>query len=363
MGEYLRELKPHRVYLKQKKTKPVSVVRRHAPLEMVTVDLTVLPPQAVETTGKGKNEQTLYRKHVTVCIDTFSRFVWVAGLAPRPSDAGPTATAHWDAFWPILQDIREQRGTLKGLQVQCDNGVENLGRFADELKRRGVRVTYGKPSAPASQALVERYMGTFKSRLRRWWQSRGEQRTRPWDTDLIMGLTSAYNQSQHSALPKPYTPADVLDTLQGDPSDIAGKVREYQKAQAGKRQSQYEQEWIGDKTPGVLSVGAIVRKRYPQPSKWDPHWGVTLYTVAKVEPGNGIGKPTTYRLTKRGNTTLQPGNWTVRDLQVVPLDAQGRPIDRKPPMSDLNLDDTAAREYVPLRIVSERYRGARNIVP
>ena len=100
VGEYLRELKPHRVYLKQKKTKPVSVVRRHAPLEMVTVDLTVLPPQAVETTGKGKNKQTLYRKHVTVCIDTFSRFVWVAELTPRSSDAGPTATAHWRFVTP-----------------------------------------------------------------------------------------------------------------------------------------------------------------------------------------------------------------------------------------------------------------------
>jgi hypothetical protein len=46
-------------------------------------------------------------------------------------------------------------------------------------------------------------------------------------------------------------------------------------------------------------------------------------------------------------------------LQVVPVDAQGQPINRKPPMADLNLDDTAAREYVPLRIVDERYRGAR----
>ena len=54
-----------------------------------------------------------------------------------------------------------------------------------------------------------------------------------------------------------------------------------------------------------------------------------------------------------------PGTYSVRDLQVVPVDAQGQPIDRKPPMADLNLDDTAAREYVPLRIVDERYRGAR----
>ena len=60
-----------------------------------------------------------------------------------PLDAGPTAAAHWDAFWPILQDIRTQLGgtnaDLKGLQVQCDNGNENLGRFADLRLRRVVR--------------------------------------------------------------------------------------------------------------------------------------------------------------------------------------------------------------------------------
>ena len=363
VGEYLRELKPHRVYLTQKKTKPVSVVRRHAPLEMVTVDLVVLPSMPVETTGKGKKQQKLFKRHATVCIDTFSRFVWINELAPMPADAGPTATLHWDAFWPILQDIRTLRGgtnaDLRGLQVQCDNGNENLGRFANELKSRNVRITYGKPSAPASQALAERFMGTLKGRLKRWWQSRGEQRTRPWNTDVLQGVVAGYNQSEHSALPKPYTPADVLDTLQGDPGDIAGKVREFQKQQAGKRQPHYEQEWRGDKTPGVLTVGTIVRRRYPQPGKYDTQYGVTLHEVSEVIPGNGIGRPTTYKVTPRGSSLPVPGTYSVRDLQVVPVDAQGQPIDRKPPMADLNLDDTAAREYVPLRIVDERYRGAR----
>ena len=248
---------------------------------------------------------------------------------------------------------------MRGLQVQCDNGNENLGRFANELKSRNVRITYGKPGAPASQALVERWMGTFKGRLKRWWQSRGEQNTQQWDTDLIVGLTAAYNQSEHSAIPKPYTPADVLDTLQGDPAGIADKVREHQKAQAGKRQSQYEQEWRGDKTPGVLSVGTIVRRRFPQPAKFDTQYGVTLHVVIEVIPGNGIGRPTAYKVAKRGSTTPVAGTYSARDLQVVPVDAQGQPINREPPMADLNLDDTAAREYVPLRIVDERYRGQR----
>jgi hypothetical protein len=55
----------------------------------------------------------------------------------------------------------------------------------------------------------------------------------------------------------------------------------------------------------------------------------------------------------------EPGNFTVTDLQVVPLDARGQPVQREPPRGDLNLDDTASREYVPLRIVDERYRGQR----
>ena len=53
------------------------------------------------------------------------------------------------------------------------------------------------------------------------------------DTDVLQAIVVGYNQSEHSALPKPYTPADVLDTLDGDPTGIADKVREFQKAKAG----------------------------------------------------------------------------------------------------------------------------------
>ena len=95
-----------------------------------------------------------------MCIDTFSRFVWISELAPMPLDAGPTATAHWDAFWPILQDIRTQLGgtnaDLKGLQVQLDNGNENLGRLELRVESPAPRSLY----AP-SHFTIQKYKDFF----------------------------------------------------------------------------------------------------------------------------------------------------------------------------------------------------------
>ena len=44
----------------------------------------------------------------------------------------------------------------------------------------------------------------------------------------------------------------------------------------------------------------------------------------------------------------------MRDLQVVPLDAQRKPVQRDVDKALLNLDDVAQREYEPQRIVAER---------
>eukprot|EP01049_Picozoa_sp_SAG25_P011579 SAG25_NODE_1436_length_3023_cov_2.872093_2_plen_408_part_00 len=363
VAAYLKTNQPHQLFQYQRKTKPVTIFRRSRPLQLIITDLTALPPQlAHDGSGKQSKQSPVYDKWISVTIDAFSRYAWVAVLDPIPADEGPTASLHWKAFWPVLQEIRDELGgtnaDLRGLQIQTDGGNEMQGRFHEELVKRGIRHTYGKPGAPASQSLVERLNGTLKNKLKRLWRAQGTQTKKPWNNDTLQAIVASYNNQVHAALPKPYTPSDVLDALDDDPDDIIVDVLAHQKKTADKKKGHYEIQWQGDKTPGQLAVGDIVRKRAVQPGKYDTQYSVTLYTVAKVtHPKKAPSQPTTYHLKKRGSTTIEPGSFTVRDLQRVPVDAAGNPIQRGPPRDLLQLDDTANRDYVPLRIMDERRRG------
>ena len=77
-----------------------------------------------------------------------------------------------------------------------------------------------------------------------------------------------------------------------------------------------------------------------QPGKWDTHYSVTLYDVVSVQPSTGVSKPTTYRLRRHSNRNAdeEPGNFTARDIQRVPLDGQRKPIQHKPDVALFNLE-------------------------
>jgi transposase InsO family protein len=368
VATFLKETPSHQLYLPQRKTKAITVFRRSRPLQGIVVDLTALPRiKASGGTGRpkhsakpgAKSSTQLYYKWITVAIDMFSRYVWIGALEPMPitdDGSGPTGSLHWDAFRPILDDIRVLNGdTLKGIQVQTDGGNEMKGRFDRELKRRNIRHTFGKPGAPASQSIAERYMMTLKRKLNRYWRAKGVSTKRPWNAELLQGIVAGYNNSVHAALPHPYTPSDVMDALFDDPNGIIDKVKEHQSKQAGKRRANYEQEWSVDKTAGALQVGDVVRKRSVQPGKFDTQYSVSLFDIAEVVPGKGV-LPTTYKLRKHGQASadIEEGTFTMRDLQAVPLDAQRKPVQRNVDKALLNLDDVAQREYEPQRIVAER---------
>jgi hypothetical protein len=345
-------------------------------LQLLTVDLTALPPQKVQSgsgrskkKGKAKGTKAAataskdtaqYYKWITVAIDAFSRYAWVGVLDPmvlRDDGSGPTASKHWESFAPVLNDIRILNGdTLEGVQIQTDNGNEMLGRFSNELKRRKVRQTLGKPGAPASQSHAERLMMTLKRRMNRIWRARGVATKKPWNAELLAAVVAGYNNSVHSALPNNYTPADVMDALFDDPTGIIDKVKAHQDKIAGRKKTQYEQAWTSDKTSGAFEVGDVVRKRSVQPGKWDTHYSVTLYDVISVQPSMGVSKPTTYRLRRHSNRNAdeEPGNFTARDIQRVPLDGQRKPIQHKPDAALFNLELEDERDYRPQRIVEER---------
>ena len=148
VGTYQRELPSHQLFLPHRKTKALTVIRRSKPLELLTVDLTALPPQKVQS-GSGRSKKKAkaatadskdsaqYYKWITVAIDAFSRYALVGVLDPMPlrdDGSGPTASKHWEAFAPILNDVRILNGgTLDGVQIQNDNGNEMLGRFSRVL--------------------------------------------------------------------------------------------------------------------------------------------------------------------------------------------------------------------------------------
>jgi hypothetical protein len=402
VATFLKQTPAHQLYLPQRKTKAITVFRRSHPLQGIVIDLTALPrikasggsgrpkrsaaaaaskriagkapplakstdaarasakgPSARRRTRSDQSNTELYYKWITVTIDMFSRYVWIGVLEPMPitdDGSGPTDSLHWDAFRPILDDIRVLNGdTLKGLQAQSDGGNEMKGRFDRELKKRKIRHTFGKPGAPASQSIAERFMMTLKRKLNRYWRAKGVSTKRPWNAELLQGIVAGYNNSVHAALPHPYTPSDVMDALFDDPTGIIDKVKEHQGKQAGKRRANYEQEWSVDKTAGALQVGDIVRKRSVQPGKFDTQYSVSLFDVAEVAPGKGV-LPTTYKLRKHGQASadIEEGTFTMRDLQAVPLDAQRKPVQRSVDKALLNLDDVAQRKYEPQRIVAER---------
>eukprot|EP01050_Picozoa_sp_SAG11_P050137 SAG11_NODE_27772_length_329_cov_0.673913_1_plen_109_part_11 len=98
------------------------------------------------------------------------------------------------------------------------------GSFDAQLKRRNIRHTFGKPRAPASQSIAERFMMTLKRKLNRYWRAAGVSSKRPWNAELLQGIVAGYNNSVHVALPHPYTPSDVMDALFDDPNGIIEKV-------------------------------------------------------------------------------------------------------------------------------------------
>ena len=242
-----------------------------------------------------------------------------------------------------------------GVQIQTDGGNEMKGSFDSQLRRRNIRHTFGKPGAPASQSIAERFMMTLKRKLNRYWRAAGVSSKRPWTAELLQGIVAGYNNSVHAALPHPYTPSDVMDALFDDPTGIIEQVKKHQSKIAGRRSANYEQEWSVDRTAGALQIGDVVRKRSVQPGKFDTQYSVGLFDVITVTPGKGV-LPTTYKLRKHGkpNADTEDGTFTMRDLQIVPLDAQRKPIQHKLDTALLNLDDVQARQYEPQRIVAER---------
>eukprot|EP01047_Picozoa_sp_COSAG01_P119401 COSAG01_NODE_48112_length_384_cov_0.550877_1_plen_79_part_10 len=78
-----------------------------------------------------------------------------------------------------------------------------------------------------------------------------------------------------------------------------------------------------------------------QPGKYDTQYSVQLYEVAKITKPANPSQPVKYRLRKRGKTAMEAGNFTMRDVQTVPVDANGNPVQHAVPKQMAQLDETS----------------------
>ena len=144
--------------------------------ELWQMDLADMQSHAKENDG--------YR-YLLVCIDVFSKYVWVIPLKTKTGPASVTA------FKEILESGRKPQ------KIQTDEGTEFFNKhFKDLMKTEEIQLynTYNETKA----SVVERVIRTLKTRMWRYFTAK---RTRRY-IDVLQDLVDSYNKSKHRSIQK-----------------------------------------------------------------------------------------------------------------------------------------------------------------
>ena len=165
--------------------------------ELWQMDLADMQAHAKENDG--------YR-YLLVCIDVFSKYVWVI---PLKNKTGPALVT---AFKEILESGRKPQ------KIQTDEGTEFFNKhFKDLMKTEEIQLynTYNETKA----SVVERVIRTLKTRMWRYFTAK---RTRRY-IDVLQDLVDSYNKSKHRSIQKKpinvtqENEREVWHTLYGEP--------------------------------------------------------------------------------------------------------------------------------------------------
>ena len=124
-------------------------------------------------------------RYLLVCIDVFSKFVWVI---PLKTKTGPALVT---AFKKILESGRKPQ------KIQTDQGTEFFNKhFKDLMKEEEIQLynTYNETKA----SVVERVIRTLKTRMRRYFTAKKTMRY----IDVLQDLVDSYNKSKHRSIQK-----------------------------------------------------------------------------------------------------------------------------------------------------------------
>ena len=144
--------------------------------ELWQMDLADMQAMAAENDG--------YR-YLLVCIDVFSKYVWVI---PLKTKTGPALVT---AFKKILKSGRKPQ------KIQTDQGTEFFNKhFKDLMKEEEIQLynTYNETKA----SVVERVIRTLKTRMWRYFTAKKTMRY----IEVLQDLVDSYNRSKHRSIQK-----------------------------------------------------------------------------------------------------------------------------------------------------------------
>ena len=144
--------------------------------ELWQMDLADMQTMAAENDG--------YR-YLLVCIDVFSKYLWVI---PLKTKTGPALVT---AFKKILESGRKPE------KIQTDQGTEFFNKhFKALMKKEEIQLynTYNETKA----SVVERVIRTLKTRMWRYFTAKKTMR----NIEVLQDLVDSYNKSKHRSIQK-----------------------------------------------------------------------------------------------------------------------------------------------------------------
>ena len=219
-------------------------------------------------------------RYLLVCIDVFSKYVWVI---PLKNKTGPALVT---AFKKILESGRKPQ------KIQTDEGTEFFNKhFKDLMKSEEIQLynTYNETKA----SVVERVIRTLKTRMWRYFTAK---RTRRY-IDVLQDLVDSYNKSKHRSIQK-----KPINVTQKNEREVWHTL--YGEREEKKKPVKYKFE-IGDQVR-ISKMKRTFEKRYL------PNFSKEIFTVSQQIPRD----PPVYKLKDYDQEELS-GTFYNEELQKV----------------------------------------------
>ena len=194
-------------------------------------------------------------RYLLVCIDVFSKFLWVI---PLKTKTGPALVT---AFKVILESGRKPQ------KIQTDQGTEFFNKhFKALMKEEEIQLynTYNETKA----SVVERVIRTLKTRMWRYFTAK---RTRRY-IDVLPDLVDSYNRSKHRSIQKkpinvtPNNEREVWHMLYGDRENkkpIRYKFEVGDQVRISKMKRTFEKGYLPNFSKEIFTVSQRIPRQPP----------------------------------------------------------------------------------------------------